>query len=295
MKKYLYLLISLTISISLCSCFNKKNNQLANDSIVKETTPNFWTFDSLTLKQRIGGIHPDSINSGMEVDLFLEYPKSSPDSIDLIKIQQNIGYAFLGSDSLKTTPNEAFSIQSRKVIDSALEEVNAWKEWSQKTAPLVDISSFYDSRKTKIDSIIGNFMIVSTASYSFLGGAHGAYFIKYTTIDINAGETIAEDKLYNKGYKNKLAELIQKKIKERNNSTNTDDQISLLVKLKEIQPNDNFYLSDKGITYVYNQYEIAPYVQGVVEIFLPYVEVLPLIKDKYLLSIENIIKESKVQ
>lgn len=277
-------------SLVLGGCSNKKNNLSVNNNI---ETPlrNVWTFDSLTLKQRIGGIHPDSINSGMEINLVLEYPVSSPDSINLTKIQQNICYVFLASDSLKTTPNEAFSIQSRKFTDSALEEVNAWKEWSQTTASSIDASSFYDSRNTRIDSIVGIFMIVSTDSYSYLGGAHGSYYIKYTNIDVNTGEVVTEDKLYNKGYNNKLVKLIQKKIKERNNSSNLDDQISLLVKLTEIEANNNFYFSDKGITYVYNQYEIAPYSEGVVKIFLPYVEVLPLIKDKYLLSIENIIKK----
>ena len=42
----------------------------------------------------------------------------------------------------------------------------------------------------------------------------------------------------------------------------------------------NFYLSEKGITFYYNIYEIAPYVMGPVEITLPYEIMSHLLSDE---------------
>lgn len=45
----------------------------------------------------------------------------------------------------------------------------------------------------------------------------------------------------------------------------------------EVAPTDNFYLSDNGVTWVYNVYEIAPYAAGTILVNLSWDELLPLI------------------
>ena len=47
----------------------------------------------------------------------------------------------------------------------------------------------------------------------------------------------------------------------------------------DLEPTENFYLSEKGITFYYNIYEIAPYVMGPVEITLPYEIMSHLLSD----------------
>ena len=44
-----------------------------------------------------------------------------------------------------------------------------------------------------------------------------------------------------------------------------------------IEPNDNFYLTGKGIGFTYMPYEIGPYAMGEINIFIPFREV-----EKYL-------------
>ena len=48
----------------------------------------------------------------------------------------------------------------------------------------------------------------------------------------------------------------------------------------DLEPTENFYLSEKGITFYYNIYEIAPYVMGPVEITLPYEIMSHLLSDE---------------
>lgn len=290
--KIKFLLMSLCVGIALFSCRNKGNT--ADVTQVDNKPKNVWHFDSLTLSQRIGGIHPDSLNSGVLVSLSLEYPSSTPDTIDLVAIQQSISNAFLGNtNNMKISPEEAFSIKSKTAIDEALEYAEEWKKWTEAGDNVIDISNYNESVVTKIDTIIGQFMVISTTTDSYLGGAHGSYQVKYSILDVVNNQILDEQKLFNNSSKELLAEIIQEKIKQRNKSTNSSNHISLLVKLKDVLPNNNFLITDKGITYVYNQYEISPYAQGVVEIDLSYQDVLPLIKDKYLQPFEDIINKKK--
>ena len=42
--------------------------------------------------------------------------------------------------------------------------------------------------------------------------------------------------------------------------------------LEDIVPNNNFWLDAENIHYSYNQYEIAPYAMGVIDVSLPYTQ-----------------------
>jgi hypothetical protein len=47
--------------------------------------------------------------------------------------------------------------------------------------------------------------------------------------------------------------------------------------IDDIVPNENFWLSEKGIHYSYNQYEIAPYAMGVIDVTVPYSELTDIL------------------
>ena len=47
----------------------------------------------------------------------------------------------------------------------------------------------------------------------------------------------------------------------------------------EIHPNDNFFLTDSSLVYVFGQYEIAPYALGETEIAISYDQLRELLKD----------------
>lgn len=55
-----------------------------------------------------------------------------------------------------------------------------------------------------------------------------------------------------------------------------DNPDSLLMRgfftIEDIVPNNNFWLNEEGIHYSYNQYEIAPYSMGVINVTVPYAD-----------------------
>ena len=42
--------------------------------------------------------------------------------------------------------------------------------------------------------------------------------------------------------------------------------------IQEVEPNDNFYITEDGVTFIYNHYEIAPYAMGIIKITIPWNE-----------------------
>ena len=39
-----------------------------------------------------------------------------------------------------------------------------------------------------------------------------------------------------------------------------------------VKPTDNFYITGEGIGFFYNQYDIAPYASGSIDVFIPFRE-----------------------
>lgn len=54
--------------------------------------------------------------------------------------------------------------------------------------------------------------------------------------------------------------------------------------IDDIVPNENFWLSEKGIHYSYNQYEIAPYAMGVIDVTVPYSELTDILLPESIVS-----------
>jgi len=70
------------------------------------------------------------------------------------------------------------------------------------------------------------------------------------------------------------------KIARNNHLDNPKDLETIgFFSIDEIAPNDNFSISDEGLTYYFNEYEIAAYVVGLTEVTLSYDEIKRLLRD----------------
>ena len=109
--------------------------------------------------------------------------------------------------------------------------------------------------------------------YVYTGGAHG--MSSETAINFNrrTGEEIDEDDFFTDGSESQLSSLLTQKASEyMKNSGNG----SLFV--DKVEPNDNFRVSDEGVTYIYNPYEIAPYSSGIIKLTLKWPEIENILK-----------------
>ena len=121
--------------------------------------------------------------------------------------------------------------------------------------------------------------------YVYMGGAHGLETRNYYNFDLKTGKTISEKDLFKDSYENELTDLIKKRIIEESKEIKETKDSEPILSLEDtdywtdsIKPNGNFYISDEGINYVFNPYEIAPYYLGQTEVLLPYDRIKSLLK-----------------
>ncbi len=133
--------------------------------------------------------------------------------------------------------------------------------------------------------------------YVFMGGAHGLNTINYLNFNLKNGKIITESDLFMKNSSKKLTELIKKRIVEQSLEDQNSEPIKNLASTDywsdAIKPNGNFYITDEGINYVYNPYEIGPYYLGITEVRLPYNRLKSILKQNSLVS--YLIRKEKIE
>jgi hypothetical protein len=115
-------------------------------------------------------------------------------------------------------------------------------------------------------------------SYSFTGGAHGQEIKSYATIDLKSGKTLTLSDIFKSGYESNLSGLLTSKLQSMSQLTGRDKLTDAGYFVDTLEPSENFYLSENGVGFVYNQYEIAPYAFGQTEIFLTREDLKNLLK-----------------
>lgn len=151
-----------------------------------------------------------------------------------------------------------------KDFDKFYDEVEYKRAWFQEKKDSVTIQS-------------ENYIGFSSEYYAYTGGAHGNYYTMFNNYDVKQNkeillnDIISADKL---AAVTKIAEEIFRK-QEGITATHSltdgyffDEGIFYLPK--------NFILKDDGILFLYNIYEIKPYVSGITELLIPYTSIQEL-------------------
>lgn len=127
--------------------------------------------------------------------------------------------------------------------------------------------------------------------YVDLGGAHGNETRIFFNFDLKTGKLIHEQDLFQSGFEKPLTDLIKARILEDIKSAPQEKNSEAILSLDDtdywtesIKPNGNFYITDEGIAYVFNTYEIAPYQMGQTEVALPYSKIKKLLKPNSLVA-----------
>lgn len=260
---YISLLLILATYI-LSSCEGREGKQMHIE------------FDSIVVSQHIPLlVDNDTTLPFADVNVSFIYPTKFRDSESLARLQQIFKGTFFGDmeyDSL--TPQEAMNQYISVYSDRYKSLSNLYYEDKARLEGNTPAWYWY-YMNTSNKILFQNDSILSYAvEYSdYEGGAHGSYNIIYTNINMNSLVTISEEDLFVPNYFRSLTDKIVQSLMKQYDAEIPD---SLLMKgfftIEDIVPNNNFWLSDTGIHYSYNQYEIAPYSMGVIDVVVPYSE-----------------------
>ena len=120
----------------------------------------------------------------------------------------------------------------------------------------------------KIHSQTKDFLTVNYSGYGYGGGAHGYSYDLYKTVDLKNQSII------------QLSDIVDEaKIKWQPILLKHVDKEMLFD--ENITANRNFYFDNQFITFIYNQYEIAPYASGIIEIKIPFSEIKQALKPDF--------------
>jgi len=139
---------------------------------------------------------------------------------------------------------------------------------------------------TKVDYI--DSLVISVrkdlAEY-YAGAVHGNYGTGFYNIDRRTKTLLRESDYFVEDYAAQLTKILQRRLL-------IGYKVKTLEELEEkegisavdLTPNDNCSIGPKGLTYIYNPYEIAPYALGQVTIFVPYEDLQPILRPGSMLS-----------
>ena len=272
MKKNSIFIASLVflLGINLISCFQKK------------TEENHVDFDHLRVNEKVYLLHEnDTTLPFADVEIDFKYPKKFNNPEDLTRLQQIFNGTFFNDETYDSfSPQEAMDKYLENYTEEYKELSNQYYE-DQTNLERDDMPSWYWYTLGKSNEILyndKNILSYSVEHTDYTGGAHGSLRILYYTIDLNELTTIAEEDIFQPNYHQFLTSMIVEKLMEKYKVDTPEKLIDEgIFDINEIAPNNNFWLNEQGIHYIFNQYEIAPYSMGPIEVTIPYESISSII------------------
>ena len=235
-----------------------------------KTADNSMTFDSLMLAETYYlNSDPKQPSCNLQVDFV--YPKQYDDEKILSKMQVLFIDKVLGREYLDLDPETALQTYKDRYIEN-------FKQFEEQIEGEED-QSYYLKLKNSVFFNKNDIVSLFVNSNVYEGGAHGSHIVNCYVFDLTKGTIITEQQLFTEDYKNRLASMIVNKIVEANDLTDSQNlEDNGYISAEDIVSNNNFVINEKGITYYFNEYEIAAYVVGTTKVFIPYSELVSLLK-----------------
>ncbi|MEI6454759.1 MAG: RsiV family protein [bacterium] len=115
-------------------------------------------------------------------------------------------------------------------------------------------------------------------TYAFTGGAHGLETEEFFNLDLKTGRLFTLKDIFKDGSDEILSGILTRKLHELIKIPETQKLTDAGYFTDTIKPTANFYLTENGIGFYYNQYDIAPYSFGPADVFLPFEEIKEILK-----------------
>lgn len=242
----------------------------------KKTQENDIAFDSIQVDQTYHLLQDDN-NPNCNLQIKFIYPGKYKNPEILKSIQQLFVEDYFGEDYASLSPQEAVSKYTADYIDAYKDLEQDFKADLQRASTSGEQVgawySYYEMSSNAIKFNESDLLSFSTTFENYTGGAHGAHATINHVINLKSGKQITEQDIFVDEYQDTLAKLLVGKIAEQNEAKDPKELENIgFFSTDEIYPNNNFLVNGEGITYTFNEYEIAAYVVGTTNVFLPYNE-----------------------
>ena len=114
--------------------------------------------------------------------------------------------------------------------------------------------------------------------YDYTGGAHGMQSVFCLNVDTKTGAILRLSDLFKPGFEQQLQEMLEAELRQQYDIPQGEPlngEKGLLFD-PHLPVSKNFYLTQKGIGFVYNPYEVAAYVVGEINLYVPFARIADL-------------------
>lgn len=179
-------------------------------------------------------------------------------------------------DTLFALDNPIDSVESKELLARTF--LRSYEQFMKEMPDLA--MGWHFSGLTHVNVLTDTMISMDVEMDFFTGGAHGGSGVYFLSLDPRSGKKVTLDDVLRPGYQQKLTQLGEiafRKVRVLSDTTSLmeagfefpEDEFSL---------NDNYGFLPEGITFYYNNYEIAPYVIGPTQIVIPYTSLTSLLK-----------------
>ena len=249
----------------------------------RQASENPIKFESISV-EKIYHLLDDPNNPNCNLEIQFTYPSTYTANEEILhSLQTQFISSYFGENYEQLSPKEAVKEYTEDYLASykELEEDFRTEIEHGDDSPVSAWFSYYEMSSNEIIYNRGGIISYTVSFENYTGGAHGAHSHNHHVLDLNTGLPIMEEDIFNDNYQDALAQILVDKIAQENNLTDAKELENIgFFSVDEIFPNGNFLVDETGITYSFNEYEIAAYVVGITNIHLPYKEIRYLLKDE---------------
>jgi hypothetical protein len=239
-------------------------------------------FDSVMIHEQYY-LLGDSTNPSCTLASTFIYPSDYKDKEMLRKINRHFHISFFGEDSAFASPAETMKNYADRYISEYKELEKDFRGKTGVAGEKQAAESLYACYEISSNEILYN--KCDLISYTvfveyYTGGAHGEQGYNNHVIYLGTGDELDENDIFIDNYQDDLARIIVDVIASDNNVADPAELENMgFFNIREIYPNNNFYVDGEGITYTFNHYEIAARFVGKTDVTLPYGKIRHLMRE----------------
>jgi Protein of unknown function (DUF3298)/Deacetylase PdaC len=127
----------------------------------------------------------------------------------------------------------------------------------------------------------GQVLAMHVNTYWFMGGAHPISMEYYWNFDNETLKQLTLEDIFEPGYDAQLLQVAEQLFRKQENIASDkplDQESGYFFENGKFLLNDNFQLTETGIKFLWNVYEIKSYAEGITELTIPYAQINTLLK-----------------
>lgn len=246
MKRTLYIIGIATLFCGLCAC-------VAHD------------IQTEMLEKSISAGLDDGSDDSLHLEITLEWPVNGLPPVAMQNIQRELSSSIFGKEFAELDPRESIEEYATRQEQEYRQNISNLRQVLEKKDFKEGIYSCSEMMEGRFLEPYANMQSYILYEYRYTGGAHGIDSEKGYTFDLSTGKRIYESDLFKREYKPALTQLLTEQLPKV-----VSKDIYDMLFIKTIEPNQNFYIDQEGITYIYGRYEIGPYVSGIIRVSVPW-------------------------